>query len=150
MWNIAGTHRGFPSLATFASTYKPWFIFLSEPQVYNCNVHLYTNHLPHYNLHHNSDDTYLPNLPMETLRAKGGTMVLWDRDIDSNVTILPTTSSAVLPLHLGIPGLGQSIHIGIYLPTSGCEQEWTIALSTLPMVVDDAVTLSRSPHIHLG
>ena len=68
-------------------------------------------------------------------------MVLWDRDIDSHVTILPTTSSAVLPVLLDSPGFNQSIHIGIYLPTSGCEQEWSIALSTLSMVVDDALSL---------
>ena len=76
MWNIEGLHHGSPSLATFAATHKPWFIFLSEPQAYSCDTGLFTTHLPHYNFHLNNEDTYLPDLPMETLPAKGGTMVL--------------------------------------------------------------------------
>ena len=120
-WNIEGIHDGFPSLATLVSIHKPWFIFLSEPQAYNCDVHLHTTHLPNYNFFLNSEDLYLPDLPMETLWAKSGTMVLWDRDIYSHATILPTTSSAVLTLLLDSPGLSQSIHIDTYLPTSGCE-----------------------------
>ena len=67
MWNIDGIHHWLPSLATFASIHKPWFIFLSEPQAYNCDAHLHTTQLPHYNLFLNSEDIFLPDLPVETL-----------------------------------------------------------------------------------
>ena len=58
-------------------------------------------------------------------------MALWDTYIDPCITILPTTSPAVLPLILDIPGYSPSAHIGVCLPTRGQEHEWVIALAAL-------------------
>ena len=66
-WNIEGVNRGFPSLVTFVSLHKPWLIFLSKPQAYNCDIHLHTIQLPSYNFFLNSHDCYLSDLPMETM-----------------------------------------------------------------------------------
>ena len=67
----------------------------------------------------NSEDVYYPDLPLESLRAKGGMMALWKESLDPFVSTLPTTSAAVLPIILCIPGFVPSIHVGLYLPTAG-------------------------------
>ena len=101
--------------------------------------------LPSYKYHLNGEDRHLPDLPLKSLRAKGGTMALWDASLDPFITILPSASSSVLPLILNISGFNISAHIGIYLPKRGLEQEWTIAMGFLSMVVED--TLSSHPVI---
>ena len=45
--------------------------------------------------------------------------------------VLPTTSPAVLPIYLSIPGLEPTAHITIYLPTQGREAEYVNALAAL-------------------
>ena len=127
-WNIEGVHRGFPSLVSLTSTAKPSLIFLSEPQDFACNINLFMAQLPMYKFFLNSKDRHLPDLPMDTLRAKGGTMAMWASHLDPYVTVLPSASSAVLPLILAIPGFATTAHIGIYLLTRGLEQEWTIVI----------------------
>ena len=101
----------------------PLLSFLSEPQAFSCNLGLFSPQLPAYKFHLNGEDLYSPDLPLETLRAKGDTMALWDSHIDLYVTVLPTTSPAVLPLLLDIPGFSSSVHIGVYLPMIGQEHE---------------------------
>ena len=64
-------------------------------------------------------------------------MALWETSLDPYVTILPSSSSSVLPLILNILGFQITAHIGVYLPTRGLEQEWTIAMGILSMVVED-------------
>ena len=93
--------------------------------------------MPSFKYFLNGEDRYLPDLPMQTIRAKGGTMALWTASLDPYITILPSSSSSVLPLILNIPGTSHTAHIGIYLPTSGLEQEWVIAMGLLSMVVKD-------------
>ena len=96
-WNIEGVHRGFPSLVTFCNQFSPSLIFISEAQSFQCNIRLYTPQLPTYKFQLNGEDSFSPDLPMDTLRAKGGTMALWKCGLDPYVTLLPTTSSTVLP-----------------------------------------------------
>ena len=136
-WNIKGVHRGFPSLASFSSTVNPSLIFLSEPKAFSCNIDLFMAQLSTYKYFLNGEDRYLPDLPMETIRAKGGTVALWAASLDPYITILPSSLSSVLPLILAIPGFSPTAHIGVYLPTRGLEQEWTISMGILSMVVED-------------
>ena len=116
-WNIEGICRGFPSLALFCDLHSPDLIFLSEPQVFNCDMSLFAPQLAHYKFYLNGEDRFDPDIPSDSLHAKGGTLALWKAPLDPYVTVLPSTSPAVLPLLLSIPGLSKSIHIGIYLPT---------------------------------
>ena len=84
----------------------------------------------------NSEDLYYPELAMEQRHAHGGTLALWHSALDPFVTFLPTTSPAVLPLMLSIPGIEPSAHICIYLPTSGKKNEFVIALAALSAVLE--------------
>ena len=69
--------------------------------------------------------------------------------LDPFVSILPTTSSSVLPLLLSVPGLTSSLHIGLYLPTSGKEAEFTLALTALDMVLQDIAESHPSTPLYI-
>ena len=131
-WNIKGAKRGIPNLAQFISKYTPALVFLSEPQLYHCDVSLALIPLNKtYCYFLNSEDTYHPELALEKRRAKGGKLALWHSTLDPFVSILPTTSPAVLPLLLTIPGVASTVHICLYMPTAGLEAEFVIALASL-------------------
>ena len=136
-WNIEGAKKGSPNLADFVKSSKPGMIFLSEPQIYQCDANLALSSLkPTYCHHLNSEDTFYPELALEQRHAHGGTLALWHSLLDPFITLLPTTSPAVLPLLLSIPGLKPSAHIEIYLPTSGQKEEFVIALASLSAVLE--------------
>ena len=58
-------------------------------------------------------------------------MAMWRSELSPYVRVLPTTSPAVLPILLAIPGLEPTAHIGIYLPTHGRDAEYVTALAAL-------------------
>ena len=63
-----------------------------------------------------SEDIHDLDLPMDRLRAKGGTMVMWDTKLDRFVTVLRPVSPSVLPLLVKIPESAPACHICMYLP----------------------------------
>ena len=67
----------------------------------------------------NSEDVFDPELPLLKMKAKGGTMALWRKHLDQFVTPLPSTSSSFLPILFSPPGYKPTVHITIYLPTAG-------------------------------
>ena len=138
-WNIEGFSRGYSSLSLLASKFSPSLIFLSEPKAFLCDIDFFCKQLPSFKYHLNSEDVFCPDLPVETLRAKGGTMALWDSSLDPFISILDHSSSSSLPLLLDIPNINPSIHIGIYLPTGGHDDDWLIELSALTAIVEDAL-----------
>ena len=76
-WNIKGVHRSFSSLSSFSDSARPSLIFLSKPQAFLCNIGLFMEQLPSFKFFLNGEDCHLPDLPLQTIRAKGGTMALW-------------------------------------------------------------------------
>ena len=136
-WNIEGAKRGAHNLAHFVEKYDPALMFLSEPQVFQCDAALaMAPLLPTYCYHLNSEDTYYPELALDKRQAHGGTLALWHSALDPFITILPTTSPAVLPLLLSVPGITPSVHVGIYLPTSGRDEDFVVALASLTAVLE--------------
>ena len=91
---------------------------------------------PTYCFHLNIEDKLYPDLALERHQAHGGTLAIWHSAIDPFVSILPTTSPAVLPLLLSVPGLLPSVHVGIYLPTSGSDEHFVIAFAALTAVLE--------------
>ena len=117
---------------------SPYFVFLSEPQCFQCDIKSVTQDIfPLYSYHLNSEDLYDLALPLEKSRAKGGTMLMWLTSLDQYVTILPTSSPAILPAMVKMPGLITSYHIGIYLPTAGKEEDFIISLAALNIIIED-------------
>ena len=112
-------------------------MLLSEPQLYKCDASLaLAPLLPSHCYHLNSEDEYHPELALDRRQAHGGTLAIWHSALDPFISILPTTSPAVLPLLLSIPGLSPSIHVGIYLPTSGRDEHFVVALAALTAVME--------------
>ena len=85
----------------------------------------------------NSEDLHDPGLALDKCRAKGGTMLLWRSSLDPFVSILPSSTPAILPMLLKLPKHGISCHIVIYLPTSGHEPEFVAAIASLDFYIEE-------------
>ena len=141
-WNIEGWKRNCFNLKNFTNNFQPDIIFLSEPQCYQCDITaLYEHFHGSFSFNLNSEDVLCPDLPLDSRKAVGGTMVMWRSKLDPYIKVLPTTSPSSLPILLSIPGLCQTAHIAVYLPTSGKEADFVTALAaldvTLTMIKED-------------
>ena len=58
-------------------------------------------------------------------------MVMWSKEYDPYVTVHVPNSSAFLPIVLDIPGNTPMIHIALYLPTAGKENDFLTELANL-------------------
>ena len=117
-------------MISFLKEYYLYLVFLSEPQLFHCNSSQLTSETG-YKLFLNSEDSYNDSLPLDNYTAHGGMLALWPSGLDAFVTILPTSSPAIIPLLFQIPQCKPSVHIGIYLSMSSHEDDFIIALSTL-------------------
>lgn len=99
--------------------------------------HLLQTFRGEYCAHLNSEDLYSPEIALDSPRPKGGTMAMWTFDLDPFITIHPTHSSSILAVILNIPNTQTSIHIGIYLPTSGKDSEFLHELSNLEVSLEE-------------
>ena len=87
----------------------------------------------------NTDDLYDSELALLKSRIVGGTMVLWATHLDPYVTISPTSTSSFTILVLQLPGYQTSVHVTLYLPTSGKDQEFVAELMDLQVCVEHLV-----------
>ena len=85
----------------------------------------------------NSDDLHDPELSLVKSKAVGGTLVMWRRCLDPYITVHPVQSSAFLPIVLQLPGAEISVHLALYLPTSGKEYEFVSELANLKNCLED-------------
>ena len=85
----------------------------------------------------NSEDLHDPDLPMTSNKAKGGTLVMWKSSLDPYITVHNIDSAAYLPVILNIPGVQTSIHVALYLPTSGKETEFISELASLKVTLEE-------------
>ena len=119
-WNIEGWKRNCLNLEHFISKYKPDLVFLSEPQCFQCDISaLFQCFQGLYCFSLNSSDVMCPDLPLDTRKAFGGTMVMWRSNLGPYIKLIPTTTTAVLPVIVSLPGFAVTAHVAIYLPTSG-------------------------------
>ena len=145
-WNIEGIKNHIFMLKDVLFTSNVDFIFLSEPQVYQCDVQQALKYLDgDYCYHLNSEDLFDPELPLLTSRSFGGTMALWRRHLDPYVEVLSSTSAAYLLLILKMPGIRTSVHVTIYLPTHGKDSEFVTALVDLRIALDDVIEQHDDP-----
>ena len=61
---------------------------------------------------------------------------MWSHDLDPYITILEPSSSRILTMVLDKPGYQVTIHINIYLSTSGKETEFVQELALLEDTID--------------
>ena len=138
-WNIEGYSRSSLEIRQIVDSYTPSLLFISEPWLFLSDLKVATQLLtPQYKMFLNSDDLYNPDLPLLKSRAHGGTLTLWKAELDPYITILPTQTSRILPILLDYPGYQQTIHVNIYLPTSGRESDFIESLASLQATIDHA------------
>ena len=137
-WNVEGLKNHSHSLCHFIDQISPSLVFISEPQIFQCDIPLIMMHsVPHYHYNLNSENLYETSLPLDKCKAKGGTLLLWPPSLDPHITILPTNTPALLPCMLKLPGLVTSYHIGIYFPTAGRDDQFISTLASLNILLED-------------
>ena len=92
-----------------------------------------------YNHALNSDDLLDPELPFIKNKSNGGTMILWRKDWNQSISIIPTDSSSFVAIALSMPGTQPTIHIAMYLPTAGKESEFVEEITKLKAFVEALV-----------
>ena len=116
----------------------PSLICLSEPWLHLPDAEIYLeNFLPKYKYFLNSEDRHDKLLSLVRCRAHGGTLVLWKKELDPYVTILDPVSSRILVLVLDQPGYQISVHITIYLTTSGNDPKFVQDLALLQETINN-------------
>jgi hypothetical protein len=149
-WNIEGLNRNIYNLKHYVDLHLPDLIFLSEPQVFSHDLSRVIKPLAeNYLAFLNTADRFDPELPMVKSRANGGTLVLWRRRHDPHVSVWPVSSPAFLPIIFQPPGHQLSIHIAVYLPTSGQETQFMEELSKLCNCVEELADAHPDAPIYL-
>ena len=149
-WNIEGVKRNVFVLADILRVRNCSLAFLSEPQAYQCDLEYVTQYIGSNYCHAlNSDDLYDPELPLYQSKAKGGTMVLWQKWLDPYIKVINVTSASFLPVVLSLPGSKPSVHVALYLPTHGQDTQFVSELASLRNCIDDLNTAYDSPAIYI-
>ena len=131
-WNIESLGKHFFILKQFVNQFSANLIFLSEPQIYQCDVsQLMAPFAGNFSYHLNSEDQHDAELPLTHPKAKGGTLVIWRNSLSAHIQVLPTTSPSFVSVLISPPGMLPSIHTGVYLPTAGRDGEWLVTLMEL-------------------
>ena len=145
-WNMEGFRRNNQSLKFFCDEHLPDMVFLSEPQAFQCDIDLLSKTFHgDFSVLLNSEETSNPELALDCSKAHGGTLVMWRTRLDPYILPLPTTSPSFLPILLEMPGYSPSIHIALYLPTSGRDSEFVSALSLLDVFIDELASSYSCP-----
>ena len=91
-----------------------------------------------YEAYLNSEDLYEPVLPLDKVKAHGGTMIMWESSLTPFISIIPSVSSSFSSILLNFPGTLSSIHTVVYLPTSGRDDQFMTSLVELQVHIEDA------------
>ena len=138
-WNIEGFSRNAFNLLDILLQEDPSCIFISEPWLHLADAPLALKpFLPQYCYYLNSEDRHDPLLSLSKSRAHGGTLAIWKKELDAYVSVIEPTSSRVLSLVLDKPGYKPSIHITVYLSTSGRDADFMKDLAQLQDTIDYA------------
>ena len=139
-WNIENLNKNKFALKHFADTHFPDFIFLNEVQAFQYESHQILHLFQGEYCHHlNSQDSHDHGLGLTQTKAQGGTMTLWKRSLNKFITVLPTKTSSFLPVLFQPPDISPSVHIAIYLPTSGKEAEFAHELTELRVFLEELI-----------
>ena len=131
-WNLEGIKRNIFTLNHFLSQSSADLIFLSEPNIFSHDLEQLKHHFDDkYNFYLNSEDKFDNESPFYKNRTFGGTMALWKHGLDPHITIHPPSTTSFLPVIFSPPGSPVTVHIGVYLPTSGQENQFVEQLLEL-------------------
>ena len=92
---------------------------------------------PGFSFFLNSEDRYDSELPLLKNQTFGGTMVLWKFELDQYISVYPVSTTSYLPIVFQPPGSPTTVHIALYLPTSGKETEFHEQLILLKLTIEE-------------
>ena len=134
----------------FINLVNPDLVLLSEPMIFASDLdYCMSIFKGEYSFHLNSEDRLDPEIALSKTKALGGTLVMWRKSLDKFVTIHPSPSTSFLPLVLSPPGCPVSIHIAIYLPTSGKETQFLEEILLLENTLDELRDLYQDCLIYI-
>ena len=149
-WNIEGLKRNVHNLRHFLDLYLPDLVFLSEPQIYGCDIDSITEFFRgEYCYTLNSPDKYDDTLPLHKSKAFGGTAVFWRSELHPFIDIFPVCTPSYLPIICKQPGVIPSVHVAIYLPTAGREKQFINDIAALSNTFDEISTQYPDSPIYL-
>ena len=123
---------------------------LSEPKAFCHDLpHLMSNFTSHYKSFLNSEDNYDTDIPFLKNQAFGGTMAMWKVEHDPFITVYPVLTTSFLPIIFSPPGSPITVHIVLYLPTSGQEMEFTEQVVLLRSTILELQDKFPNPLIYL-
>ena len=129
-WNCEGFRRVISDLFSICHVNQPDFIFISVPWLFQSDLSLATVFFqPNYCSSLNSDNKFDNELALTTSHAHGGTLTLLKIYLDPFITVIPVTTNRFLIIVLNIPDYPITVHINVYLPTSGLDEEFVHELS---------------------
>ena len=85
----------------------------------------------------NSEDRYDQEIPFIKNQSFGGTMVLWKKELDTHISVHSVSTTSFLPVIFSPPGSPVSVHIALYLPTSGQESEFLEQITLLRITIEE-------------
>ena len=131
-------------------TWQPALAFLSEPLAYQCDLQAMNQYLgPQYCCSLNSEDIYDPELPLYKSKTKGGTMVLWQRQFDPHLKVIPVNTTTFLPVVLTLPGAKPAVHVSLYLSTHGQDSAFVSELANLKICLESLNASYDCPDIYI-
>ena len=140
-WNCEGIKNGIFALKDVLCEYAPDLVFLNESQIFSADIDTTLGYISgSYCFSLNSDDVHDSDLPLTRSKSHGGTLLLWKKHFDPYISIEVVNTPAFSPLLLQLPGYHKSVHIALYLPTSGKEQEFVAEITNLRVYLDNLST----------
>lgn len=149
-WNCENLKNNIHVLKQALCTNRFLLVSLSETQLFQCDAYQVMQSVKsEYNYFLNSDDLHDPDLPSLKNRSLGGTMLLWDKDIDPYIEVLKPSSQAFLVAVLKLPSMKTSLHVTLYLPTHGKDYEFVTQIASLRNCLDDLIIKYSDPIIFI-
>ena len=129
---------------------SPDFIFLNECLLFQFEAPNVTDILKgEYSYALSSDDISDPELPFIKNRSNGGTMILWKHTLDPFVTVLSNENQSFLAILFKPPDSPPSLHVSLYLPTSGKESEFIEEVTKLEVFLQEMSEMHPSSLIFI-
>ena len=149
-WNSECLSKNIFALKYFAEMSDVDFVFLNEIQIFQFDVnHVISLFNGEYCYASNTEDLHDQELGLLKNRAYGGTMILWKRTLNKFIKPLPIITSSFLPILFSPPGSPPSVHISLYLSTSGKEASFVEEISKLGVYLEEYLENNPSHCIYI-
>ena len=126
------------TLKNYIEVSNPDLVFISEPQIFTSDLPLCSSHFKdEYCMELNSEDKLDEEIAMIKSKADGGTLLMWKKSLDKYITVVTTPTASFLPIVYSPPSCPVTVHIALYLPTSGKEADFVEQILLLSNCLDD-------------